>query len=256
MEPLPPATHRRAHAAGRRRPVLRRPDGADPVRRADGPRGDQRRDLHGASAPTRSPASTAARRAGRHGRLSRRRSCPDEVARVRRGGGGRRGRGALAARSSTTSATGSWRSSTAPNGAPVARGLRPDRRSSAASATCPIGLVEAGRGCHFKCEFCAVQTDLRSDPDAPADRRDPRRDRIASSDTKKLFFFVDDNITSNLRQAKEFFRALIPLRHPLGEPGEHQRRARRGVPRPARAQRLPGRADRLREPRTRPTSQR
>jgi radical SAM superfamily enzyme YgiQ (UPF0313 family) len=28
---------------------------------------------------------------------------------------------------------------------------------------------------------------------------------------KKLFFFVDDNITSNLAQAKEFFRALIPL---------------------------------------------
>src|SRR6185295_8335221 len=31
-------------------------------------------------------------------------------------------------------------------------------------------------------------------------------------DTKKLFFFVDDNITSNLAQAKEFFRALVPLR--------------------------------------------
>ena len=30
-------------------------------------------------------------------------------------------------------------------------------------------------------------------------------------DSKKLFFFVDDNITSNLAQAKEFFRALIPL---------------------------------------------
>src|SRR4030095_15426263 len=29
---------------------------------------------------------------------------------------------------------------------------------------------------------------------------------------KKLFFFVDDNITSNLSEAKEFFRALIPLR--------------------------------------------
>jgi radical SAM superfamily enzyme YgiQ (UPF0313 family) len=28
---------------------------------------------------------------------------------------------------------------------------------------------------------------------------------------KKLFFFVDDNITSNLAQAKEFFRALIRL---------------------------------------------
>ena len=29
---------------------------------------------------------------------------------------------------------------------------------------------------------------------------------------RKLFFFVDDNITSNLAQAREFFRALIPLK--------------------------------------------
>jgi radical SAM superfamily enzyme YgiQ (UPF0313 family) len=34
----------------------------------------------------------------------------------------------------------------------------------------------------------------------------------ALREQKKLFFFVDDNITSNLAQAKEFFRALIPLR--------------------------------------------
>ena len=29
---------------------------------------------------------------------------------------------------------------------------------------------------------------------------------------KPLIFFVDDNITSNMDQAKEFFRALIPLK--------------------------------------------
>ena len=29
---------------------------------------------------------------------------------------------------------------------------------------------------------------------------------------KPLIFFVDDNITSNMEQAKEFFRALIPLK--------------------------------------------
>ena len=72
------------------------------------------------------------------------------------------------------------------------------------------GLVEAGRGCHFKCEFCAVQTVF----DASQTRRPI--DQIlaevrALKDSRKLFFFVDDNITSNLRQAKEFFRALKPL---------------------------------------------
>ena len=89
-------------------------------------------------------------------------------------------------------------------------GLRPDRSIFAGKRYLPIGLVEAGRGCHFKCEFCAVQTVF----DASQTRRPI--DQIlaevrALKDSRKLFFFVDDNITSNLRQAKEFFRALIPL---------------------------------------------
>ena len=47
----------------------------------------------------------------------------------------------------------------------------PRSRSSAPTAPIfrgkrylPIGLVEAGRGCHFKCEFCAVQSDVRRTP--------------------------------------------------------------------------------------------
>jgi len=35
------------------------------------------------------------------------------------------------------------------------------------------------------------------------------REILALRREKKLFFFVDDNITSNIDQAKEFFRALI-----------------------------------------------
>ena len=38
-------------------------------------------------------------------------------------------------------------------------------------------------------------------------------DEVAALKNRKgLIFFVDDNITSNLAEAKEFFRALIPLR--------------------------------------------
>jgi radical SAM superfamily enzyme YgiQ (UPF0313 family) len=89
-------------------------------------------------------------------------------------------------------------------------GLRPDRSIFNGKRYLPVGLVEAGRGCHFQCEFCAVQTVF----DATQTRRPV--DQIlaelrALRDSKRLFFFVDDNITSNLRQAKEFFRALIPL---------------------------------------------
>lgn len=89
-------------------------------------------------------------------------------------------------------------------------GLRPDRSIFRGKRYLPVGLVEAGRGCHFQCEFCAVQTVF----EATQTRRpiDDILDEIrALKDEKKLFFFVDDNITSNLREAKEFFRALIPL---------------------------------------------
>ena len=82
--------------------------------------------------------------------------------------------------------------------------------SSAGKRYLALGLVEAGRGCHFRCDFCAVQAMFG----ATQTRRplDEIISEIASiRDTKKLFFFVDDNITSNLSQAKEFLRALAPL---------------------------------------------
>jgi radical SAM superfamily enzyme YgiQ (UPF0313 family) len=97
-----------------------------------------------------------------------------------------------------------------PAGRPSLAGLKPDRSIFRGKNYLPIGLVEAGRGCHFKCEFCAVQTVFKS-----TQTRRPIEQIIAEIEPlkreKKLFFFVDDNITSNLEQAKEFFRALIPL---------------------------------------------
>ena len=90
--------------------------------------------------------------------------------------------------------------------------LRPDRSIFRGKRYLPIGLVEAGRGCHFKCDFCAVQTVFDATPDAPAGRTTSSPRSRRSGARSKLIFFVDDNITSNLAQAKEFFRALIPLK--------------------------------------------
>lgn len=87
---------------------------------------------------------------------------------------------------------------------------KPDRRLFEGKRYLPIGLVEAGRGCHFKCDFCAIQSYFGS-----TQTRRPTEDileevaRVAKH--RKLIFFVDDNITSNMAQAKEFFRALAPL---------------------------------------------
>ena len=89
--------------------------------------------------------------------------------------------------------------------------MKPDRSIFEGKRYLPIGLVEAGRGCHLKCDFCAVQTVFNS----TQTRRPPYAilaEIIALKGKRKLFFFVDDNITSNMEQAKEFFRALVPLK--------------------------------------------
>src|SRR5215213_8404120 len=56
-------------------------------------------------------------------------------------------------------------------GRPSLAGLRVNRDIFRGKRYLPIGLVEAGRGCHFKCEFCAVQTVFRaSQTRRPIDR--------------------------------------------------------------------------------------
>jgi radical SAM superfamily enzyme YgiQ (UPF0313 family) len=92
---------------------------------------------------------------------------------------------------------------------PSLGGLRVDRSIFAGKRYLPVGLVEAGRGCHFRCEFCAVQSYFSN-----TQTRRPIEDILdeVRQIRKPLIFFVDDNITSNMDQAKEFFRRLIPLK--------------------------------------------
>jgi len=94
-------------------------------------------------------------------------------------------------------------------GRPRLADLRVDRSIFEGKRYLPVGLVEAGRGCHFRCEFCAIQSYF-----ANTQTRRPTEDILDEIRRirKPLIFFVDDNITSNMEQAKEFFRALIPLK--------------------------------------------
>jgi radical SAM superfamily enzyme YgiQ (UPF0313 family) len=96
-------------------------------------------------------------------------------------------------------------------GRPDLAGSRYDRAIFRGKRYVPVTLIEAGRGCHWRCEFCAVQAYFSS----TQTRRpiDQILAEVAEARTRRnFFFFVDDNITSNMDQAKEFFRALIPLR--------------------------------------------
>lgn len=89
-------------------------------------------------------------------------------------------------------------------------GTLPDRRVFAGKRYLPLGLVETGRGCNWRCEFCAVQSMFQNvhtmrDPDAVVAEVRALRGR------QKLFFLVDDNLTAQPARAKELCRALTPL---------------------------------------------
>jgi radical SAM superfamily enzyme YgiQ (UPF0313 family) len=99
-----------------------------------------------------------------------------------------------------------------PSSRPSLGQLKPDRTIFRGKRYLPIGLVEAGRGCHFKCDFCAIQTVFdQTQTRRPIDRIIAELESMKQQN-KRFIFFVDDNITSNMGQAKEFFRALIPLK--------------------------------------------
>lgn len=69
-------------------------------------------------------------------------------------------------------------------------------------------LVQATRGCPYRCSFCSVSTIN------PTYRRRPVDDvvaEIASLDGKTLFF-IDDNLFIHRKYTRELFRALIPLK--------------------------------------------
>ncbi len=98
-------------------------------------------------------------------------------------------------------------------GRPNLSQLRPDRSIFQGKRYLPIGLVEAGRGCHFKCEFCAVtKVFSATQTRRPTDEIIREIRELRRQFHRRLIFFVDDNLTSNLEEAKAFYRALIPLK--------------------------------------------
>jgi len=89
--------------------------------------------------------------------------------------------------------------------------VMPDRSIFQGKNYVPVSLVEASRGCEFQCEFCAIQTVFKN-----SQTRRPYQnvlDELSRIGNRRLIFFVDDNITSNVKVAKEFLRALIPYNY-------------------------------------------
>ncbi len=89
--------------------------------------------------------------------------------------------------------------------------IMPDRSIFNGKNYVPVALVEASRGCEFKCEFCAIQSVFHN-----SQNRRPHQNvlnELEKIGNKKLIFFVDDNITSNVNAAKDFLRAMIPFKY-------------------------------------------
>jgi radical SAM superfamily enzyme YgiQ (UPF0313 family) len=95
----------------------------------------------------------------------------------------------------------------APAGVPQP-GIIPRRDLFAGKGYLPLTLLQFGRGCRFRCEFCAVgayfdhHQHTRPVEEVVAEiRAQPRRN----------LFFVDDNLVSDREAAKALLRALVPL---------------------------------------------
>jgi len=87
----------------------------------------------------------------------------------------------------------------------------PDRSIFQGKKYLPIRLVEFARGCRFHCDFCAIQSFF----DATHSHRavdDVVRELHQVCRPGQIVFFIDDNLTSGMAEAKELMRALIPLR--------------------------------------------
>jgi len=95
------------------------------------------------------------------------------------------------------------------DGGIAARAGMPDRRIFKGKPYLQVGLVETGRGCPHKCEFCHI-TSYYGATYHPRPVEDIVKDVKASG--KRFFFFVDDNLVARRSHLLELCKALEPLR--------------------------------------------
>lgn len=86
--------------------------------------------------------------------------------------------------------------------------IRSDKSIFKSKSYFPFSLIETGRGCCYRCEFCAVSEFfqhcyLRRPVEAIIEE-------VKRAKSRRILF-VDDNIVADIPSARELFKALIPL---------------------------------------------
>ena len=89
------------------------------------------------------------------------------------------------------------------------RNVIPDRRLFRGRPYVPLSLVETGRGCPNRCNFCSISAYFGA-----TYRRRPVAHVLADLETAahRDVFFVDDNLTGDSESALDLFRAVKPLK--------------------------------------------
>lgn len=88
--------------------------------------------------------------------------------------------------------------------------IKPDRSIFKGKKYLKIRLIEASRGCIFKCNFCAITSFF----DGSVNRRctDTILEEIREiNEPDSLYFFVDDNSVAAPKEARKFYEALKPM---------------------------------------------
>jgi radical SAM superfamily enzyme YgiQ (UPF0313 family) len=88
--------------------------------------------------------------------------------------------------------------------------FRLDRSIFAGKKYAPVELVQFGRGCRFACDFCSIRTFYR---DSLRVRQNQNMaEELRQFGTRKLVFFVDDNLFNSRESLESLLGILRPLK--------------------------------------------